>query len=315
MGPSGSPPAIARLTVPRLVSEVAATFLNIDLQFSLDEPDTDHGTDASGARMQGRVTANGTEVEVYTNNPELLFAGRKPKLSNLRFVADELARRGVTVALSGPAGLIARFGAIKSSVAQRVVTRSPHIELGAPAVLAPLLAPRRRNAGAVAALELPPSTLFPLAPTFDRKVRRRVTTTHYTPGSGRPRLIFVVGSENWNGQPPREFDLLPTVTKIGSGPSSNLRLAGLRDNHAEIVHDENDEYVFYPSAQAGATTSSGRRTDGQILRTGARVELGPWRMAFFREEFADHGRPYGGRVGGELAFQKPQPPRHYPSTG
>ena len=30
----------------------------------------------------------------------------------------------------------------------------------------------------------------------------------------------------------------------------------------------------------------------------------------YREEYADHGRPYGGRVGGELAFQKPQPPRH-----
>ncbi|RLQ84666.1 hypothetical protein D9V28_08610 [Mycetocola zhadangensis] len=244
-----------------------------------------------------------------------MLAGRRPQLSNLRFIADELARRGLTVALSGPSGLIARIGAIKSSVAQRVVTRSPHIELGAPAVLAPLLIPRRSAPRAGAALELPPSTLFPLAPTFDRTVRRRVTTTHYTPGSGRPRLIFVVGSENWNGQRPREFDLLPTVTRIGSSVSSDLQLAGLRDHHAEIVHDKNDEYVFYPSVEAGASTSSGRRTDGQILRTGARIELGPWRMGFFREEFADHGRPYGGRAGGEFAVQKPQPPRHtYPDA-
>ncbi|HSP75244.1 MAG TPA: hypothetical protein VLO31_03400, partial [Cryobacterium sp.] len=48
---------------------------------------------------------------------------------------------------------------------------------------------------------------------------------------------------------------------------------------------------------------------GQILRTGARIEMGPWRLAFFREEYADHGRPYGGRVGGEFAVQKPQPSR------
>ena len=49
------------------------------------------------------------------------------------------------------------------------------------------------------------------------------------------------------------------------------------------------------------------KSGGRILRTGARIELGPWRMGFFREEFADHGRPYGGRVGGELARQKRQP--------
>ncbi|MFU8946497.1 FHA domain-containing protein [Mycetocola zhadangensis] len=285
---------------------MAATLLDIDLTFSLDEP-PDGGSEP---RMRGSMTARGTEVEVYTSDPKLLLAGRRLKLGNLRSIADELARRGLTVALSGPAGLIARLGAIKGPLAQRVVTWSPHIELGAPAVIAPLLAQARRSAGAAAALELPPSTLFPLAPTFDRRPHRRVTTTHYTPGSGRPRLIFAVGSENWTGQRPREFDLLPTVTRIGSSPTSDLQLPGLLDNHAEIVHDNNDEYVFYPAGAAGASASTGRKTGGQILRTGARVELGPWRMAFFREEYADHGRPYGGRAGGELAYQKPQPPRH-----
>ena len=32
-------------------------------------------------------------------------------------------------------------------------------------------------------------------------------------------------------------------------------------------------------------------------------------MSFYREEYADHGRPYGGRVGGEIGHQRPQPPR------
>ncbi len=284
---------------------MSSTFLDINLSFSLVEP----GEDEDASRMRGSMTANGTEIELYTSDPGLMLAGRRPKLSALRVVADELARSGLTLAISGPAGMIARIGAVRTTLAQRLVTRSQHIELGAAGAIAPLLTPKRRGPEAEAALELPPGTLLPLAPTFDRSVRRRVTTTHYTPGSGRPRLIFVVGSENWNGQRPREFDLLPTVTRIGSGESADLQLAGLLDSHAEIVHDADDEYVYYPSGRAGATTSSGRKTGGQILRTGARIELGPWRMAFFREEFADHGRPYGGRVGGELAHQKRQAAR------
>ncbi|MET1052238.1 MAG: FHA domain-containing protein [Mycetocola sp.] len=284
---------------------MVSTLLDIDLSFSLVEPG---GRDAP--RMHGKMTADGTTVEIYTSNPEMFLAGRRPKLSSLRIVAEGLARRGLTVAITGPAGLIVRIGAVKTTAAQRLVTRSPHIELGAPATVAPLLTPRRRDRDAEAAVELPPGTLFPLAPTFDRRVKRQVTTTHYTPGSGRPRLIFVVGSENWNGQRPREFDLLPTVTRIGSGESADLRLAGLADLQAEIVHDKNDEYVYYPGGRRERPTSNGAKATGQILRTGARIELGSWRMAFFREEFADHGRPYGGRAGGELAHQKRQPPRH-----
>jgi hypothetical protein len=120
----------------------------------------------------------------------------------------------------------------------------------------------------------------------------------------------VIGSENWNGQMPREFDLLPTRTSIGSGAEADLQLAGLSPLHAEIRHTDDDEYVLYPIGElAGSSMSaetSGRKDGGQVLRTGARIELGQWKMAYFREEFADHGRPFGGRVGGELARQKPQ---------
>ena len=159
---------------------------------------------------------------------------------------------------------------------------------------------------------LPPSTLLPLVPTFDRKIRRKITTTHYTPGSGRPRLIFVVGSENWNGQKPREFDLRPDTTTIGSSPDADLRLPGLEPIHAEIRHDGDDEYVLYAIGEVGGGSRAlpGEDDGGRILRTGARMEMGKWRMGFFREEYADHGRPFGGRVGGELAYQKPQPSRH-----
>ena len=214
------------------------------------------------------------------------------------------------MSLSGPNGLIVRVGKVSSPPIQRVLTGSAHIVLGSRAALTPLLRrrSRRRRAAPPATIPLPPPTLFPLIPTLDRRIRRRITTTHYTPGSGRPRLLFVVGSENWNGQAPREFDLLPEVTTIGSGPDSDLQLEGLKLLHAQIIHDENDEYVLLPIGPVAGGTKQEAGV-GQILRTGARIEMGQWRMAFFREEFADHGRPYGGRLGGELSVQKPQPTR------
>jgi hypothetical protein len=47
----------------------------------------------------------------------------------------------------------------------------------------------------------------------------------------------------------------------------------------------------------------------RILRTGCRLEVGDWVLVFARDEHADHGRPYGGRIGGELGHQRPQPAR------
>jgi hypothetical protein len=290
------------------------TRLDIDLEFSLAEPGAPGDTtEAPGAeQMSGTIKASGLDIEIFSSKPEMFVRGNTLKLKDIRGLAGDLAERGLTVSVSGPDGLILRMGAVKTPVIQRLLTGSPHVALGRRSALVPLL--RRRSAAASAGLSLPlpPPTLLPLVPTFDRRIRRRVTTTHYTPGAGRPRLIFVIGSENWNGQMPREFDLLPTLTTIGSAPDADLQLAGLQPFHAEIRHDDNDEYVLYPLGDvAGGANRNYVEGDraGQILRTGARIEMGPWRMAFFREEYADHGRPYGGRVGGELSVQKPQPSR------
>ncbi|GAB3120615.1 FHA domain-containing protein [Glaciibacter psychrotolerans] len=294
-----------------------STRLDIDLAFSLVEPggtpSATPGTDSSAAEeMTGTITASGLEIEIYSSKPELFVQGRTIKLKELRRLAAALAERGLTISLSGPDGLIVRLGAERAPLTQRILTRSTHIGLGHRNAWAPLL--KRRKAGGLenTVVPLPPSTLFPLVPTFDRRIRRTVTTTHYAPGAGRPRLIFVVGSENWNGQMPREFDLLPGVTTIGSSPSADLQLEGLQPLHAEIRHDANDEYVLYPLGEVagGARPLPGESEGEQILRTGARIEMMQWRMGFFREEYADHGRPYGGRLGGELAYQRPQPGRH-----
>jgi hypothetical protein len=296
---------------------------DIDLSFSSTESPSSGesaGPVADGAApdFEGRVTASGSTVHVFVSDPSRLPRGSRGTLRDLRVVAAALAARGVEVCVDSTAGTIVRIGAVKPNPVQRLVTWSPHIAVGTPAALAPLLGRR----GARTPLPLPPATLFPLVPTVARGIRRRPTTTHYLPGSGRPRLLFTVGSEYWDGRPPREVDLLPEVTRIGSGPEADLRLPGLEPLHAEIRHEADDEYVLYGIAPIGGgaarpdegASAEGGSARGRILRTGARIELGSWRLAYFREEFADHGRPFGGRLGGELSHQKPQPPRPTPGV-
>ncbi|MEW1708489.1 FHA domain-containing protein [Microbacterium sp. NPDC089190] len=280
--------------------------LDIDLAFSEQETG-----DADSPPFEGTVTASGTEVRIVVNDPSRLPGNGRRTLTELSTVADALASRGISVKLEGPDGPILQLGDIKSGALQRVITGSKHIRLGSVAAVAPLLV--RRNGDRTLTFPVPPETPLPLVPTVNRTVRRRVTTTHYTPGSGRPRLIFAVGDSSWDGSRPREFDLLPTKTVIGSGDEADLRLPGLAPVHAEIRHEGDDEYVLYGFDVVGGggarDQGPGRDGGGRILRTGARIELGDWRLAYFRAEFADHGRPYGGRQGGEFARQRKQPPR------
>jgi len=208
---------------------------------------------------------------------------------------------GLTLTISGPGGTIASIGAVSTSPLQRVITGSDHVRLGSPMALAPLL----RQKVSPSTIPLPPSSPFPPFPTLSRRPPRRISTTNYAPGAGRPRLIFVVGSEYWDGTAARVFDLLPTTTSIGSAEHADLRLEGLETLDAVIHHTQNDEYVL---------TVNGDASTAVTLRTGVRIDLGPWRMAYFREEFADHGRPYGGRLGGELSRQRPQQERGHSAT-
>ncbi|KEP74602.1 hypothetical protein HR12_07155 [Microbacterium sp. SUBG005] len=280
--------------------------LDIDLAFSEQE-----AGDADTPPFEGTITASGTEVRIVVSDPSRLPGNGRRTLAELSTVAEALASRGISVKLEGPDGPILQLGDVKSGALQRVITGSKHIRLGSVAAVAPLLV--RRNGDRTLTFPVPPETPLPLVPTINRTVRRRITTTHYTPGSGRPRLIFAVGDSSWDGSRPREFDLLPTKTVIGSGEEADLRLPGLAPVHAEIRHEGDDEYVLYGFDAVGGggarDQGPGRGGGGRILRTGARIELGDWRLAYFRAEFADHGRPYGGRQGGEFARQRKQPPR------
>ncbi|WAB82345.1 FHA domain-containing protein [Microcella daejeonensis] len=277
--------------------------LEIDLRFAVQGAD-------GGGPLAGTVSANGTHATVTLDEGMVRLPGTRSSLALARTVGAELARLGLTASLRTRHGVVGTAGAVRAPWFQRLISRSPHLRLGS---LGALRALRRDGRSPDAqSITLPPPTLLPLAPTVMRGSHRRVTTTHYLPGSGRPRLIFAVASGTWDGKPPREFALLPEVTRIGSSPSADLVLPGLEAEHARIVHTDDDEYVLHltdPRLRDGAPVLLDQPPDGRILRTGALIALGDWRLAFFREEFADHGRPFGGRVGGEFAVQKPQPER------
>jgi hypothetical protein len=277
------------------------------IRFDVDLRIEEAGAEDGQAPFTATVTASGTEVVVTVSDATRLPRSGRRMLGELLPLADGLASRGVSVRVEGPDGLLVAFGDVHATAVQRLVTRSQHVRLGSLGALSHV-----GRGAPLAGIALPPSTLLPIAPTLGRSARRwHATTTHARPGSGRPRLIFAGGDGGWDGGPPRVFDLLPEVTRIGSGPDVDLRLPGLEAVHAEIRHRDDDEYVLHPLAPTGGGSGTGpeSRSRPRVLRTGARIEMGTWRLAYFREEYADHGRPHGGRQGGELAVQRGQPPR------
>lgn len=277
--------------------------LDIDLEFSLS------GVDSHPA-VVGSVAADGTDITVTLREGAVRLPDNRSGLAFARTFGAELASLGLTMSLATRHGIVGTVGAVRTSWIQRLITRSPHLKLTSLAAL--IVLRREGRASDAQPIAAPPAILVPIAPTMQRRVRSQVTTTHYLPGSGRPRLIFTVSSATWDGRAPREFNLLPDVTVIGSAESADLALPGLDAVHARIVHDERDEYVLYVTGDEPHTQPTlfdAPPGTGRILRTGALISLGSWRFAFFREEFADHGRPFGGRVGGELAVQRRQPER------
>lgn len=134
------------------------------------------------------------------------------------------------------------------------------------------------------------------------------TTTHAEWGAGNPRLLVTGEGQRF------EFPLTADLVRVGSAGQSDIALPGTEALHATVQHDERDEYVVTLHGEGemnsnpdAAATHEGARTE--TLRTGARFTAGPWTFVFMRDEFADHGRPYGGREGGELERQEPQPER------
>jgi len=132
------------------------------------------------------------------------------------------------------------------------------------------------------------------------------TTTHDEWGAGDPRLHVTGDGHRF------DYRLTEDVTRIGSAEGADIRLPATEPLHATIEHDPRDEYVLTlhgPGEMNANPEAADRPERTETLRAGARFTAGPWTLVFAREEFADHGRPFGGREGGEFSDQPAQPGR------
>lgn len=130
-------------------------------------------------------------------------------------------------------------------------------------------------------------------------------TTHAGWGAGRPRLVTTGQYKDHF-----EFPLTTDLVRIGSASENEIVLPGTDSVHAQIVHDDFDEYeltLLGKGTMNAVSISDESRTE--VLRHGAIFTIGDHTLVFMRDEYADHGAPFGGRQGGEGAHQHGQPPR------
>lgn len=274
-----------------------ATTVDADLSFALERE--------GSTTVSGRLHGADNRLTLEVSDPGA-FAGAGDA-AGIEALAELFAERGVVVRVEHDSVHLVTLGDVRSPWWQRRATGSRRIRLGS--LRGAWTSARSRVGGREAVLPtsamFPPRTLWPIAPTFAPRARRHVTTTHDPGRGGSPRLVL----EKMNvwGDEKQQVFWLEDGMVIGSGADSGIELPGLADVHARLHHDEDDEWVVV--AVDGTTRVHGAPVGRQILRTGARVEVGEHVLAFRRDEHADHGRPYYGRIGGELGRQLPQPPR------
>lgn len=278
-----------------------------DLSFSVTVP--------GHPPVGGTLTGRGRSLELRLDDA-VAFAGRGDA-GAVRTIAEALAGYGVTVRVIAADRPLLEFGATRGSWLQRRVTGSRHLRiLGLRGALTGARGQARKDDGLLPGRELvPPATLFPLAPTFGRTAKPPVSTTHDPRRGGNPRLVVTTGNERLPESGALIHPLRSSSTTIGSDPSCDIQLSGLAPLHAVVEHDAHDELVIHDRAGLRTTRVNGVPVERRVLRTGARIEVGNWILAYRRAEYADHGRPFGGRIGGELGRQQPQPGRHRLAAG
>jgi hypothetical protein len=275
--------------------------LDADLRIDVDLP--------GHRRVSGTLTGSGTHLELRLSDP-FLFAGRGDT-ATVNHLAETLARSGLSVTVHAPSGPLVTLGAPRTHWWQRRVTGSRHVRIERGASLWSLARGRARASAARALPSsdlVPSATLWPLLPTLRRRPAG-VSTTHDPAGGGYPRLIMAPREHPGPGDVQEVFALRGEVTTIGSAPEADVRIPGLLPRQAEVRRDDLDEYVVHRLGRPGDLLVNGAAVDEAVLRTATRLQLGEWTMSFYREEHADHGRPFGGRAGGEIGHQRAQPAR------
>ena len=205
-----------------------ATELDVaaDLEFSVDAPGREP--------VEGSLRGRDGHLELRVSDPAA-FAGRGDSAS-VRGFAAALAARGLAVTVVSGGTVLLTLGATRTSWLQRRLTGSRHIRIGgARGAWAGARGRARSGDGALLPDQslAPPATMLPLAPTFLRRLRGPVTTTHDPRGGGDPRLILAPRADPWPGDRQPVYPLRGEVTTIGSGdglrhPAARTRAAARR---------------------------------------------------------------------------------------
>jgi hypothetical protein len=258
-------------------------------------------TTPGGSVVRGKVSAAGRRLAFSSADLGAFAAGRSG--GDLRGVARRLADDGYVLEIADEEGPLLRLGAVKERFWHRFATGTPHVQVVRWRAAARLKA--RAVTGGSSAIDVPPPIAWPDLPTAPW-ARRKVTTTHDPYGGGHPRLYLSDTRVPAMARQVQVHYLALGETSIGAAEGSDLVLDGISDLQAVVTRTEDDEYVIGARGRRTPTFVNGRELPRQTLRTGARIEIGPWRLTYVRDEFADHGRPFGGRIGGELGHQRPQ---------
>lgn len=270
-----------------------------DLRFSVELP--------GQTPISGTITGSGSRLEVRLADPAS-FAGRRDAAS-LRGFAAALASWGVTVVVIAGDVVLLEVGRTDGAWWQRRITGSPNLKIVSLRGALVGAGGRIRRAATVLPTRalVPPATMLPIAPTLGR-THRPATTTHDPRRGGNPRLALTVGNSRLPEDRRIVFPLRKDATTIGSDEACDIRLQGLDPVHAMVFHDDADELILIDRSGDRSTSVNGVPVGtGRALRTGHRISVGEWTFAYRRAEYADHGRPYGGRIGGELGHQRSQP--------
>jgi hypothetical protein len=125
--------------------------------------------------------------------------------------------------------------------------------------------------------------------------------------AGNPRLVVATAGHAAVGSPEAAgiqqwFALVGDIVTIGSAETQDVRFPGLEPEHGVIRRDPAaDEWVYDDVHPAVGSRVDGVLAQGAGLHHGDRIELGGVTLVFQRDEAADHGRPDGGREGGDFA--------------
>ncbi|PZU42366.1 MAG: hypothetical protein DI571_11450 [Arsenicicoccus sp.] len=291
----------------------AQLHVDADLRLTIDLPATPNGP---AGQWSARIQGSGQELEVVLDRLEGLPVGlsRRAATDLASDLAGAAADAGLTLSVVGPNGPILSLGAVRAGLLDRAVTGSRHVAIRDRRAALQLLRASRSAGGPSLADLTPPGTPWPPAPTLAPVLRRRVRTTHDPAGGGRPRLVYYLPPGPEQGAPRETAYLRRGTTTIGSAPDSDVRIPGLRPQHAEIRRDRaTDEYLLHALGPEPATVAGEQATEGRVLRTGATLACGTQTFVYVRDEYADHGRPFGGREGGEFSRQRPQRRPRYES--